>query len=246
MKIGIIGAGAIGTTLARRLAESGHEVAIANSRAPETIPAAALETGARAVWARDAADGAEALIVSVNFGQIPSVAETVRAAPQETVVIDTSNYYPGRDGDIDGIGQGQVESEWVAEQLGRPIIKAWNAILADSFIDKRSEPGAADRVAIPVAGDDEAARRVALDLVEDTGFTGVDAGSISESWRQQPGAPAYCTDLDEAALIVALEAADRSRSHLRRDLVWSTITERSEAGGPVTAGYVVALNRAVY
>lgn len=246
MRIGIIGTGMIGTTLAQRLAEAGHDVSVANSRGPETIEGRALSTGARAVHASDVAAGVDALIVSVPLNRIPDVAPFVQAAPAGAVVIDTSNHYPMRDGAIAGLDGGQVESRWVAERLGRPVAKAWNAITAQSFADLDRPEGAPGRIAIPVAGDDAAARELAMSLVEDTGFDAFDAGTLADSWRQQPGSPAYCTDLTSAEMPAALARADRSRSPRRRDLVMDVVTERLEADGEVAPGYLVRLNRAVH
>ncbi|ACZ22662.1 predicted dinucleotide-binding enzyme [Sanguibacter keddieii DSM 10542] len=246
MKIAIIGAGAIGSTLAQRLAGAGHDVTIANSRAPETVDAAALSTGARAAWAADVTAGAEVVVVSVSLVQVPDVAAVVRSAPSDAVVVDTSNYYPQRDGVLPGFEDGDVESLWVQTRYGRPVAKAWNSVLAASFAEKGSAPGAAGRVALPVAADDDAHRATAMALVEDTGFDAVDAGALATSWRQQPGAPAYCTDLTAAELLPALAAAEASRSPLRRDLVGEVVTERAEAGGAITGDYLLALNRAVY
>ena len=98
MKIGIIGAGSIGSTIARRLSRHGHDVVIANSRGPETIAAAALSTGARAVTASEAVTDVDVLIVSVPMNRNEDIAARVRRAPESAVVIDTSNYYPARDG----------------------------------------------------------------------------------------------------------------------------------------------------
>lgn len=246
MKIAIIGAGAIGSTLARRLAGAGHDVSIANSRAPETVDAAALSTGARAAWAADVTAGADVVVVSVNLNQVPVVAPLVQAAPAGAVVVDTSNYYPQRDGSLDGFEDGQVESLWVQSLYGRPVTKAWNSVLSASFAEKGTAPGAPGRIALPVAGDDPAHRATTMTLVEDTGFDALDAGDLSASWRQQPGTPAYCTDLTADELPAALDRADASRSPLRRDLVGEVVTERATAGGDITGDYLLALNRAIY
>src|SRR3712207_3946325 len=121
MKLGISGAGMIGGTLARRLTALGHEVVIANSRGPETLREFAAETGARAVTAAEAARGGEVVIVTIPQRAVPDLPSDLFAGvPEGVVVVDTGNYYPARDGRIEAIEGGQVESAWVAEQLGRP------------------------------------------------------------------------------------------------------------------------------
>lgn len=247
MRIGIIGAGNIGSTTALRLSSAGHDVSIANSRAPETIAASTLETGARPRWAAEVTDSADVVIVSVNMGQVPAIADLVRAAPSSAVVIDTSNYYPARDGHIDALDEHDaVESLWVAGHYGRPVAKAWNAITAASYADRSSERGAVGRIAIPVAADSSTLRDVAMTLVEDTGFDAVHTGPIGDSWRHQPGTPAYCTDLTRDELEAALAIADRGRSARRRDLVMDVVSERVQADGGIGGDRLVALNRAVY
>ena len=246
MKIGIIGTGVIGATLAQRLAGAGHEVAIANSRGPETIEGKALSTGARAVEASAVAAGVDALIVSVPLSRLSDIASLVRDAPAGAVVLDTSNYYPKRDGEIAELESGQVESLWVVEQLGRPVVKGWNAIGAQSFADRATDPGTPDRIAVPVAGDDAAAKSIAMTLVGDTGFDAVDAGTLEDSWRQQPGTPAYCTDRTAEVLPSFLAAADKKRAPLRRDIVFNAVAERTDAEGSVSSDYFVSLSRAVY
>jgi predicted dinucleotide-binding enzyme len=231
MKIGIIGAGNIGRILAERLSRAGHDVSIANSRAPETVHASALSTGATAVWAADTTADADVVIVSVNFGQLPGVAGIVAAAPADTVIIDTSNYFPLRDGVIDAVENGQVESEWVQEQYGRPIVKAWNTITTASFRDKAYSTDPATRIALPIVADSDTQRAVGMRLVEETGFDAFDAGVIADSWRQQPGTPVYTNDLTAGELPTALARAQRDRSALRRDLMMKIYQERIEADG---------------
>jgi len=141
-------------------------------------------------------------------------------------VIDTSNYYPFRDGRIDAIEAGQIESLWVAGQLGRPIAKAWNAIGSASFATKGKPAGTPGRIAIPVAADRDRDREVALALVEDTGLDAFYSGTLADSWRQQPGAPAYCTDLNREEMGPALAAAERARLPKRRDLGVEVMQER--------------------
>src|SRR4051812_42883993 len=127
MKIGILGVGHIGKTLARKLSAAGHDVKVANSRGPETIEADVLASGARAVTTAQAVEDVDVVIVSIPLNRLAEVAPLIGKLPSETVVMDTSNYYPQRDGTIDAIEAGQVESVWVAERLGRPIVKAWNS-----------------------------------------------------------------------------------------------------------------------
>ena len=246
MKIGILGTGHIGKTLVQKLSAAGHDVKVANSRGPETIEADVLAYGGRAVTAAEAVEGVDVVILSIPLNRLPGIAPLISGVPAETVVIDTSNYYPQRDGTIEAIEAGQVESLWVSEQLGRPIAKAWNAIGSDSFARKGKPAGSPGRIAIPVAADSKRDRKVAMALVEDTGLDAVDAGTLDESWRQQPGAPGYCTDLTREEMPAALAAAERARLPKRRDLVVAAIQERvGDATTNPDAEYGVRLNRAL-
>lgn len=213
MNIGIIGTGAIGGTLARALVKQGHIVSIANSRGPETLQALAAEIGARAVSVQEAARAADVVIVSIPQRAVAELPKDLFAGVLSSVaVIDTGNYYPRlRDGRIDAIEAGMLDSMWVAEQIGRPVVKAFNNIYAKSLLEKGAPPGSPGRVALSVAGDPPEARALGLRLVDEVGFDPVDAGSLAESWRQQPGTPAYCRDRDAASLKRALAEADRSR-----------------------------------
>jgi 8-hydroxy-5-deazaflavin:NADPH oxidoreductase len=247
MKIGLLGTGHIGKTLALKLPAAGHDVKVANSRGPETIGADVLASGARAVSQAEAAADVDVLVISIPLKNIPSVAPLVAELPADTVVIDTSNYYPHRDGKIDAIEAGQVESVWVSEQLGRPIVKAWNSIGSDSFARLGKPPGSPGRIALSVAADRESDRKVGMQLVEETGFDAYDAGTLADSWRQQPGAPCYCTDLTLAELPAALAAAEASRLPKRRDLAVAAIQER--VGDSTTnpgEDYAVRLSRALF
>jgi len=226
MKIGILGTGHIGKTLVIRLSEAGHEVNVANSRGPETIDSQLLSAGARAVTTEEALSDVEVVILSIPLNRIADIAPLVARLPDDTVVIDTSNYYPFRDSKIQAIEDGQVESLWVAEQLGRPIAKAWNAIGSASLAKKGKPAGASDRIAIPVAADRERDRQIAMALVNDTGLNAFDAGTLADSWRQQPGAPVYCTDLTSGDIRAALDAAERDRLPKRRDLGVAVMQER--------------------
>ena len=213
MKIGIIGSGHIGGTLTRRLARIGHEVFVANSRAPQALAGLTQETGAKAVTAKEAARSGEVLIVTIPEGKIPDLPKDLFAGvPESVVVVDTGNYYPQqRDGRIEGIEEGLTESRWVENQLGRPVVKAFNNIYAQHLMDMGKPPGAEGRIALPVAGDDRRAKGVVMKLVDELGFDPVDAGGLDESWRQQPGSPVYTKDFDAAGVQQALAEARPER-----------------------------------
>jgi 8-hydroxy-5-deazaflavin:NADPH oxidoreductase len=246
MNIGIIGVGHIGKTLALKLSAAGHEVAVANSRGPESIGADVLATGAKPVTVQQAVIKMDVIIISIPLNRIPEIAPLLAGVSDETVVIDTSNYYPARDNKIESIEAGQVESQWVQEQLGRPVAKAWNTIGSDSFAKKGKPAGSPDRIAIPIAADREMDRKVTMALVEETGFDAFDAGPLEDSWRQQPGAPAYGTDLTLKELLVAIAAADKARLPKRRDLAVAAIQERvGDAKTNPDADYGVRLSRAL-
>ncbi len=213
MNIGIIGAGNIGGALTRRLTALGHKVFVANSRGPETLADLAAETGATAVSVSEAARRGDIVVVTIPEKNIPNLPRGLFAGvPGNVVVVDTGNYYPQqRDGRIDGIENGTPESRWVEQQLGRPVIKAFNNIYAQHLLDLGRPAGTPGRIALPVAGDDSAAKGVVLQLVDDLGFDGVDAGGLDDSWRQQPGTPVYTKDLDADGVQRALSKASRDR-----------------------------------
>ena len=213
MKIGIIGAGHIGGNLTRRFRALGHDVQVANSRGPETLGDLARETGATAVTVAEAARGKDVVIVTIPQKSIPSLPKDLFAAAGNAVVVDTGNYYPQqRDGRIDAIERGTTESRWVADQLKRPVVKAFNNIYAQHLLDRGRPTGDAKRIALPVAGDDAAAKSVVIRLMDELGFDGVDAGGLDDSWRQQPATPVYGTDFDAAGVKRALAEAKRERS----------------------------------
>jgi predicted dinucleotide-binding enzyme len=214
MRIGIIGAGNIGGALTRRLTALGHEVSVANSRGPESLAALAAETGAKAVTVGEATRGGEIVVVTIPMKNIPSLPQDLFVGvPADVAVIDTANYYPRqRDGKIAGIEDGLTESGWVAQQLGRPVIKTFNNIYAQHLQDRGKPKGTPGRIALPVAGDDPAAKAKVMALVDELGFDPVDAGGLDESWRQQPGTPVYAQDYDAEGVRKALAAASQERT----------------------------------
>lgn len=245
MKIGILGAGSIGTTLARKLAAAGHNVKVANSRGPDTIPLAALETGARAATAEEAVPDAEVVILSMPHTGFEKVRPIIAALSKQIVVIDTSNYFPQRDGVNSALEAGEVESEWVQEFFGHPVVKAWNAIGTVPFAENGQPKGHPNRVAIPIAGDRARDREIAMKLMDDTGFDGFDAGPLAGSWRQQPGSPVYCTNLSHEEIASALAAAERDRLPKRRDLSVAIFAERFGAGMNPDADTIIRISRAL-
>ncbi|TQL20060.1 hypothetical protein FBY37_2006 [Streptomyces sp. SLBN-134] len=214
MKIGIIGAGNIGGNLTRRLTALGHDVSVANSRGPETLTRLAEETGATPVRAEDAARGAEIVVVTVPLKAVPDLPSGLfDEAAEGVAVIDTGNYYPRqRDGRIAGIeDEGVTESRWTERQIGHPVIKAFNGTYAQDILDRHRPAGDPGRMALPVAGDDEAAKRKVRALIEELGFDTVDAGGIDDSWRQQPDTPVYGLRADVVSVTKALAEASPER-----------------------------------
>jgi predicted dinucleotide-binding enzyme len=233
MRIGIIGAGSMGRILARHLAKRSHHVSIANSRGPESLTALAADIGATPVSVVDAVKGGEIVIIAIPTKAVVDLPQALFAnIPSSVIVIDIGNYHPElRDGRIDAIDQGMLDSQWVAKKIGHPVIKAFNIILAKSLLEKGVPRGTKGRVALSVAGDSSDAKAAVLRLVDDLGFDPVDGGGLDDSWRQQPGTPAYCQDLEAAALRHALAEADRSRiaeyraeqeSRIRRNMAAQT------------------------
>jgi predicted dinucleotide-binding enzyme len=207
MEIGIIGSGNIGSILARNLTKLGHQVSIANSRGPATLDKVAAETGATPVTVAEAAKAKDMVIITIPEKAIPKLPIDVLAKSSATIV-DTGNYYPARDGQIQEIDNGLTESEWVAKNLKRSVVKAFNNIVAPSLATKGLPSGSPNRIALSVAGDDSRSKQVVLGLIDKLGFDVVDTGKLSDSWRQQPGTPAYCHDLNVADLKSALIQAD--------------------------------------
>jgi|SRR5215510_2565093 len=211
MKIGIIGAGHIGGTLTRRLTALGHDVSVANSRGPETLTALTKETGAKATTVREAARGKDVVIVTIPVKSVKDLPRDLFTNGDRTVVVDTGNYYPQRDGRIAAIEDGMAESAWVAEQLGHPVVKAFNTIYADHLLKRGRSADQTGRIALPIAGDDQSSKGVVMRLVDELGFDPVDAGTLAESWKQQPGTPVYGTDLSADRVQRALSDAERER-----------------------------------
>jgi len=213
VRIGIIGAGNIGTALTKRFTAVGHEVFVANSRGPETLAELVSTTGATALSVAEVAKGADVAVVTIPVYRVPDLpAGLLDGAAPDLVVIDTGNYYPQRDGRIAAIENGTTESRWVSQQIGRPVIKAFNTIQAQHLLELGQPAGTPGRIALPVAGDDEHAKAVVMRLVDEIGFDPVDSGGLDDSWRQQPGSPVYAKDYDAEKTRLALAQAEPRRN----------------------------------
>jgi 8-hydroxy-5-deazaflavin:NADPH oxidoreductase len=208
VKVGIIGSGNIGSTLARKLKALGNEVLIANSRGPSTLAGFANETNVLPATVEEAAQAADLVIIAVPQWAVADLPLDVLRA-NTAVVVDAGNYYPTRDGTVAQVEAGATDSEWIASVLGRPVIKAFNNILADSLAKRGNLSGNGERVALPVAGDDSNAKQLVKDVIRQLGFDAIDGGTLAESWRQQPGTPAYCKDLNAKQLAAALDSASK-------------------------------------
>jgi predicted dinucleotide-binding enzyme len=190
--LGLIGSGNIGSTVARLAVAAGYDVVLSNSRGPETLSDLVAELGpkARAATAAEAAQAGDIVVVSVplkSFRDVP-------AAPLAgKVVIDTGNYYPARDGRIAELDNGELTTtELVARHLsGARVVKGFNNIFFRHLAELARPAGAEDRSAIVIAGDDQDAKKSAAEFLDAIGYDTVDAGSLADSWRFEPGSPAY-------------------------------------------------------
>ena len=206
MKIGIIGSGHIGGTLTRRLQGLGHDVTVANSRGPQSLRGLADETGAKAGTVEDTARAADLVVLAIPVGAVTTLP---LGAFSDKVIVDADNYYAERDGDISEIAdQSLTSSRWTADHFPTArVVKAFNSVVAPHLLERGRPAGEEGRIAVPVAGDDPSAKRTVMSLADELGFDPVDAGTLDESWRQQPNTPAYLTDHDAAGVRRDLAAA---------------------------------------
>jgi 8-hydroxy-5-deazaflavin:NADPH oxidoreductase len=210
--IGIIGAGNIGGQLARLAVQHGYDVAIANSRGPETLADLVSELGdrARAVTRDEAAAAGDLVVVTTPLAAI----ETIPVEPLVgKVVIDTNNYYPQRDGHIAALDdETTTTAELLQDHLpGARVVKAFNHIAAADLTTAGTPTGTAGRRALVVAGDDADAKRVVSDLLDEFGFDPVDIGPLAEGWRIQRDTPGYVKPYAVVELEQAVGDAKRYR-----------------------------------
>ncbi|MED4115220.1 NAD(P)-binding domain-containing protein [Priestia megaterium] len=242
MRFGIIGAGPIGATISKKLVKNEHDVKIADARGIERLEG--KELAGTPVRVEDAIKNIEVLIISLPIEAMPSIRNTINQVEEEVIIVDTSNYYPFRNGKIEEIENGMVESVWVSNQLGRTVIKAFNNLLAYTLENGGTTEYSSGRIAMAVAGDDPAQKQVVMDIAYELGFDAVDSGSLSDSWRQQPGTPAYCTELTKDELTKALGKANKEKAPFLRDKVIERIMEGNQ--GEFSPKDVVNLNREIY
>jgi predicted dinucleotide-binding enzyme len=244
MRIGIIGAGAIGGTIAKKMVAAGHNVKINNSGRADQLKARAEELGVIAATSEDVVKDVDVIILSLPTIAITTLSKDLfQRLPENVILVDTSNYYPFRDADIEEIKNGKVESVWVSEQVGRPVIKAFNNLLAETLANGGKKPGSEDRIAMAIAGDDVDAKQKIAGLINDAGYDAVDSGSLSDSWRHQPGTPAYCTELNAEELRQAFDEGVKEDAPTIRDRV---IADLSALPSYPSNKEVVEFNRALF
>jgi predicted dinucleotide-binding enzyme len=218
MTIGVIGPGNIGEVIIRKLRDAGYPVKMANARGPESLKDLAAKTGAIPVSVEQVVQDVDMIFIVVPQKAISELPKGLfDKAKKETIVIDVGNYYPFRDGRIDEIENGLTESVWVERQIGRPVVKVLNTIPSKALMAAGRPAENRDRVALPISGDDPNAKEIVAQLIDRIGFDSVDAGTIAESWRQQPGSPVYCTNPTKEELQLWLKKVDRSSLATNRE-----------------------------
>ena len=192
--VGIIGSGMIGGTVARLSVAAGYHVVLSNSRGPETLAELVAELGplATAGTGEQAAEAGDLVLVSIPvkaFGDVP--VKPLAGKP----VMDTGNYYPQRDGQIAELDTGALTSSGLLQRYlpEAHVVKVFNNIFFKHLGSLARPHGAQDRSALPIAGDDAAAKAAVTEFLDSIGYDAVDAGSLAESWRQEPGTPVYGT-----------------------------------------------------
>jgi len=191
--VGIIGSGQIGGTVARLSVAAGYNVVVSNSRGPETLEELAAELGplARAGTAEQAAEaGDQLVVVSIPVkanGDLPAKALAGK------VLLDTGNYYPERDGQIDELNTGAITTSGLLQRdlPDSQVVKVFNNIFFKHLLNLARPAGASDRSALPIAGDNATAKAAVSEFLDSIGYDAVDTGSLADGWRQQPGTPVY-------------------------------------------------------
>ncbi|QFZ17759.1 NADPH-dependent F420 reductase [Saccharothrix syringae] len=190
--LGLIGSGMIGTTVARLAIAAGLDVVLSNSRGPETLADLVADLGdhARAGTPADAARAGDLVVVAIplhGYRSLPAEALAGR------IVVDAMNYYPQRDGRIAELDSNELTSSQLVQRhlAGSAVVKAFNSIVYASLGSRARPAGAPDRSALPIAGDDDAAKKEVSVLLDKLGYDAVDIGGLADSWRSEPNSPVY-------------------------------------------------------
>ncbi len=190
--LGLIGSGHIGSTLARLAVDAGHEVVVSNSRGPETLQDLVDDLGphARAATAEEAAEAGDLVVVTVPLVAVDQVPASPLAGK---IVIDTSNYYPQRDGRIAALDDGSMTTSELVQSLlpDSRVVKGFNNINFLHLGSLQRPAGSGERSVLPIAGDDAEAKAAVASFVDSLGYDAHDAGSLADSWRFDVGTPAY-------------------------------------------------------
>jgi 8-hydroxy-5-deazaflavin:NADPH oxidoreductase len=214
--LGLIGSGNIGSTLARLAAAAGLDVVLSNSRGPESLAGLTAELGsrARAATPAEAARAGDLVVATIPLGAYAALPANALAGK---TVIDTMNYYPDRDGHIAELDTGTLTSaELVQRHLHTSaVVKAFNNIDSHRLLILARPAGNPDRSALPVAGDDTAAKSAAARLLDALGYDTVDIGTLADSWRSEPGTPVYVQPYFPAQRPLGLSQEDAYRWYLQ-------------------------------
>jgi 8-hydroxy-5-deazaflavin:NADPH oxidoreductase len=189
--IGFIGSGMIGGTVARLSVAAGYNVVMSNSRGPETLRELVAGLGPlAAATSGQAAEAGDLVVVAIPVKAIADVPATPLAGKP---VLDTGNYYPQRDGQIEVLDNGALTSSGLLQRHlpGAHVVKVFNNIFFRHLASLARPSGDADRSALPIAGDDAAAKTTVAAYLDAIGYDAIDDGSLADSWRQEPGTPVY-------------------------------------------------------
>jgi predicted dinucleotide-binding enzyme len=190
--LGVIGSGAIGSGVARLAVAAGMDVVLSNSRGPQTLTDLVADLGerARAGTVAEAAAAGDAVLLAIPLKAVLTLPPDLLAGK---LVLDTSNYYPGRDGQIAELDSDELTTSQLVQRhlVGARVVKAFNSIGANQLTTRGRPASDADRSALPIAGDDDAAKREATELLDRLGFDAVDTGGTADSWRSEPNTPVY-------------------------------------------------------
>ena len=209
MKIGFIGAGAIGSTLAKVAVRCGHEVAMANSNGMGNLQAVAEAAGCHGGKLTEITQFSDLLILAIPLKAIWQLDPSLFAGK---IVLDANNYYPARDGAISALDRHETTTSGMLQtRLGTSarVVKFFNAIMQRDIESDARPVGTAPRRALPMAGNDADAKKMASELVNQFGFDPIDAGNLEESWRFERAMPSYCIALVAGELVTALASAQR-------------------------------------